>query len=573
MASELLKTFEKIENARQRGITTLNRLDYKLNANASLSTIHEYLNFLPNDNSNNVLPVNVITDPDVDPDIWREPSDWPDICEILSEAEDIDTYTPCAIALLDNTVDETQIVTGVTSSTDLSTFKYSYSTNMKLIPKCVTSDGVTYNLSGDNYTHVWDSTKDINGKYRYIIFYINTERLPSMIWFFPQRLNAVAMACNQYIYANNYSYGDPISNSNSNVGGYKCQAVYLINPKTQLGIDFYTRGAKSGSSNLATIIGGNTSYDNPLRKVVIEEPIVSDTTYNNRWGFNGYGQLYRGLNYLEDNRSPSLAAISSNGANALVYYKGPLALISSKTETSRYRLKYVYITDAESITTLPSQAFRNYHNIVTDITTIFKNLTNIGTGAYMGCGLYFNKVMEFPKVTELAGQSFYYVSTQIMSFPALKTILTAPFESVQCCILQLESLESLNSLGSISDLIEIHAPNLREATGTRLVTATTSIYRPLTIDFSSLETLVNAGYFNNNRSLRNLILKQDFKFDLDLYNCTLLSKECALDLINKCAQLDESESHILTFPTTLYYSLTEEERAIATNKGWTVTFK
>lgn len=566
MASELLKTFEKIENARQRGITILKRLGYGVNDNSSLGTIHEYLNFLPNDNSNLVLPVDVITDPEVDPAIWREPSDWPDICEILSEAEDIGMYTPCAIALLDNTVDETQIVTGVTSSTDLSTFKYS----TQFRSKCVTSDGVTYDLLGDNYTHVWDSTKDINGKYRYLIFYMETERVPSNSWFYPQRLNAVAMACNQFMYASSYNYGNPISNSNSNIGGYKCQAVYLINPKTQLGIDYYADCDARGHNGVATIIGSNTSYDNPLRKVVIEKPIVNTTNYTTRWGFSGQGQLYRGLNYLEDNRDPRLATISSDGANALVYYKGPLNLIRGNTNTARYRLKYVYITDADDITELPDYAFRNCYSIITDIVTPFKNVTKIGNLAYMCCGLDFNKIIAFPKVTEFRGTLLNYVSAQIISFPSLKTIPESPFAATHCNILLLESLESLSSLGGVYDLIEIYAPNLKEATGSALVSSTSSIRQPLTIDFSSLETLQNAKYFQNNTNLRNLILKQDFKFNLNLGSCTLLTRECALDLINKCAQLDELESYTLTFYGTVYHSLTEEERAIATNKGWTV---
>ena len=573
MASELLKTFKKIENARQRGINILNRLDYKVNANASLSAIHEYLNFLPNDNSNLILPVDVITNPDIDPEIWREPSDWPDICKILSEAEDIDTYTPCAIALLDNTIDETKIVYNVTSSTDLSTFKYYYNTS--LTSKCVTSDGVTYDLLGSNYTHVWDKTKDINGKYRYIIFYINTKNIPNGSWFYPQRLNAIAMACNQFMYAYSYSYDKPISNSYANIGGYKCQAVYLINPKTQLGIDFYNRCANTYNNTLSTIIGSNQDYRNPLKKIIIEKPMIDAINSGNRWGIASQGQLYRSLNYLEDNRNSDASRLSYNSGVSLIYYKGTFkSLVSDNTNNYdlRPRLKYVYITDADSITEISTYAFTNHYSVVTDIVTPFKNVTKINKYAYMNCGLNLNKIMQFPKVTDLAESSFYRLSAQMISLPSLKTITTAPFNDSRCCILLLESLETITTLGTIHGLIEIYAPNLKVATGEYL-TRGDILYRPLTINFSSLETLTYADYFKNNVGLRNLILKQDFKFNLDLSKCKALTKSCALDLINKCAQLEESESYTLTFHNILYYSLTEEELAIATNKGWTVIYK
>ena len=59
----------------------------------------------------------------------------------------------------------------------------------------------------------------------------------------------------------------------------------------------------------------------------------------------------------------------------------------------------------------------------------------------------------------------------------------------------------------------------------------------------------------------------NLKIDLDLSPCTALTKESLLNVFNEAADVTSSPK-TLTLGTTNLNKLTDDEKAIATNKGW-----
>ena len=60
------------------------------------------------------------------------------------------------------------------------------------------------------------------------------------------------------------------------------------------------------------------------------------------------------------------------------------------------------------------------------------------------------------------------------------------------------------------------------------------------------------------------------KVSFNISNSTLLSSSELVKIFNNLADLTNSSSQTLTLGTTLLAKLTDEEKAIATNKNWTL---
>ncbi len=82
-------------------------------------------------------------------------ADWPDIKAIVETEDDEVNKYKCLFLLTNDTPE------------------YEYIENYSGIVKIITSDGEEYN--NEPFTHVWDESQDINGKYRYIVFYSNSQ--------------------------------------------------------------------------------------------------------------------------------------------------------------------------------------------------------------------------------------------------------------------------------------------------------------------------------------------------------------------------------------------------------------
>lgn len=92
-----------------------------------------------------------------------------------------------------------------------------------------------------------------------------------------------------------------------------------------------------------------------------------------------------------------------------------------------------------------------------------------------------------------------------------------------------------------------------------------------TIDFSNL-ALVNgispiSATFSNCTSLKDLDFGTGLKVDINLGDCPL-SHESALSVLNGLATVEQSRT--VVFRGSVYDTLTDDDKAIATGKGWTV---
>lgn len=188
MASKLLNVLKSIERGRQACINTMKEKNLIIQNNSSFDEIAGALRDIEvYDNAKSTIP-HYYDNPEDDPIVYKVPTDWPDIETILkSQTEDLiqtDYYNvPIRIALLNNT--QPTITFSMTTSNNISATddiiyvaKQDSSSNSANISYCsgatiITSDGAEYNIGKyygvDSIQHTWDSTKDIDNKYRWFV--------------------------------------------------------------------------------------------------------------------------------------------------------------------------------------------------------------------------------------------------------------------------------------------------------------------------------------------------------------------------------------------------------------------
>lgn len=188
MASKLLNVLKSIESGRQACINIMKEKNLIVQDNSSFDEIADSLRDIETyDNAKSTIP-HYYDNPEDDPIVYKIPTDWPDIETILkSQTEDLiqtDYYNvPIRIALLNNT--QPTITFSMTTSNNISATddiiyvaKQDSSSNSANISYCsgatvITSDGAEYNIGKyygvDSIQHTWDSTKDIDNKYRWFV--------------------------------------------------------------------------------------------------------------------------------------------------------------------------------------------------------------------------------------------------------------------------------------------------------------------------------------------------------------------------------------------------------------------
>lgn len=165
MASELLKTLNKIDSDRLNLINAANEKGANLDLRSSFNSLIPYLS----------------TDPYPDyaylfkSDDWVRPTDWPDCHNILRSAEDKEGYSPGTIFLFDeNTSYEMTLPKFTSGQTGLN----NGANNGHLGARgYLLSDGTWYGDTTNAIVHTWNKDLDIigdNGKrYRWLILYVN----------------------------------------------------------------------------------------------------------------------------------------------------------------------------------------------------------------------------------------------------------------------------------------------------------------------------------------------------------------------------------------------------------------
>ena len=174
MASNLLKTFEKIESQRKYAIDLANRKGFNLLENASIAELGNCIYQLDP------------TKPDLTDSVWERPSDWPDCESILLNAEPINGLHPGYIVLIKAERESIEFskysistsAVNTVSITDPTTLTSEYSRGRQHCAKGIlTSDGQWYDTTSTSWQHTWDTSKDIQteseGPLRYFIAYVD----------------------------------------------------------------------------------------------------------------------------------------------------------------------------------------------------------------------------------------------------------------------------------------------------------------------------------------------------------------------------------------------------------------
>lgn len=178
------------------------------------------------------------------------------------------------------------------------------------------------------------------------------------------------------------------------------------------------------------------------------------------------------------------------------------------------------------------------------------NLTYSGNGSVVEGCYYFN-APKLENCTPVLSNVFY------INAPLLKTV--TKIQNYNNNILTLTNLESLTSFNSSSYMhSRVNFPKL------------TTLLENISAEEIYVKTLITVTQDTafNYTYLKELRVGNGFNHSLSLSSCKYLSKESVLDLFNKVATVTEGQ--YIQLHTNVKNNLTEEEKAIVTNKGWVI---
>ena len=445
---------------------------------------------------------------------WERPSDWWDTKTILANAEPIDGLYPAYLVLIDDYEDTTSFSKATTAHQKLQH------------DGILTSDGAWY--TDTDFTHTWDKTKDkecsLGYKTRYFIVYVTdakahgTTSISAYLAYF---------RCLEVIWGNINKIS--VTFTSGSYGSFTDGNVYLLNFET---LDTCLADNIEMGYNWAGCINLRNVYLPTLKKV--------DRYYRH---FSHCEKLKR----LEFPKLESLA-LSTGGASFLnsalgleeVSFPKLTSAGTNSMPTSCYNLKKLYMPELITCT------------------------VTIGENCYSLKEIYIPKL----KSASAVGSSSY--TLEVIEAPLLESATIGK----NCYSLKEVYLPNLKTLNTDSFL---YTYSLTKAELPSLITINGTIFQSSAIEeFTFPETLVTFsrtdGAFSNCVNLRRLNLFEGWKFSgLNLTSCRSLEKESIVDMLNKLADVTtETSTYTLTLGTTNLAKITDEEKAIGTNKGWTI---
>lgn len=178
---------------------------------------------------------------------------------------------------------------------------------------------------------------------------------------------------------------------------------------------------------------------------------------------------------------------------------------------------------------------------VTNLVDMFRNCSSLTTAPQMDTSQVANM-----------DRMFYYC-TSLTSVPEMDTSKVTNMQSMfyECRLLTTVPLMDTSNVTNMETMFS----------GCKLLTTippiNTSRVTRIEFMFNSCSSLTDLGGFTG------------LKCNLDLSPCTALTHDSILNVINKAADVTASPA-TLTFGSTNLAKLSDEEKAIATNKGWTL---
>lgn len=622
MASKLLNVLNKIETGRRAIITKANLKNYALPSNASLKEISNVFNVLPTTDGKIIgidgdWNINAIRSLLINRAI-NLPAPYNTFLNTFKQLSlDSDGYYPAYMVVINNTADTTifkapaqyspstptadnTVVIGSDRATNYGTY---------LDYKVITSDDSTYTFirTGTELTetHTWDQSKDINGL-RYFIVYLKMQTGGSMTTLLNTYNAAHSLKINKLAvtaFFGNVAFTD-INFTNSQNTSFKDTLKYIC-MLDLLNADYQTIRAHyvnkgSGIPQFYCYVGGN--YTTVLQSLIIDSELYSNYPYIYSYTPHVNFILYvtKEPMYIRDVQAtyykisdasiirllPLLRAPNDDYFKNYIYNESGLYLGYSSTTPHRFMshtdaiitnitedFEGTNILGNESNTTNPAwlnAAPLNSHDVI-----IPEHITRLGAFAFYGACAN-QALLDLNNITSIVkAESLSECFASVIQLNNLTTLSYSLFDYIYCKVLQLNSLTNTTAkIGNyMNGALELDMESIEEYlfefpySRTLEVINVPNLKRSVTKPFNITDSGCEWSH------LHTLIIGENYETSLNISECRALSLSCILDIINKLKDYSEStDTHTLTLPKLQYAVLTNEQIAVATAKGWTVTF-
>lgn len=350
---------------------------------------------------------------------------------------------------------------------------------------------------------------------------------------------------NNYAYpweANNYKVSD--ANKQIVINSKNDIATYKDNPDFQYCPKFDTSGVTdmtymfSSCKSLTSIPQLNTSNVTNMYYMFYKCLSLTSIPQLNTSNVTDMNHMFHNCSSLAS--IPQLDTHSVTNMTMMFYYCPSLASIP-QLDTRNVTTMDDMFTSCTSLASIPLLDTRS----VTDMTSMFNGCTSLTT----------IPLLDTHSVTNM--NSMFYGCKSLTSIPQLNTSKVT------------NMINMFNGCTSLTTIPQIDTSKVTSMSN--MLSYCSSITSVPRLDATSLTSAGNMfGYdffpldkFTDFGGLTNL------KIDLDLSPCTALTHDSLMNVINEAGDVT-SNPKTLTLGTTNLSKLTDEEKAIATNKGWTL---
>ena len=608
MASELLKTLEKIEDGRKSIIDILNYKNANLPANSSLNFIASKLRAHESFPDNfNAIPSNGIT-PDTDPSLKFLPDDYPEFRSIIEDAELIqngqDLFVPLYMFIFTTDYEDTEFCISskqtITSEeiealgnkvfVGKATSSYIPNDNDTALPyypvyKYVkTSDGGEYalrptkSIPTPSVIHTWDTSKDIvlkDGKrLKWFIVYTNKNNRYS--GYVNQNSFAVLNSVNLIEVISTSSMAlYPDTNSNNSRLLYANRYSRL-----RFALNYNSKDYWSDLFPGYTYLNFGASEIDEV-EVLFSKKELALKTFNLSVGYSANNPTYSKIKVIKTNDQPILTSIRSI---YLLYVQTPyilslLPLGPYGTSSPALGLKYLYIDPDQQLSktfsywySTPSLIDTNLHKCIKE----YNSSVNSTSNGILNGGIMLNKdTISFDSLEIITSAITYSIfsgiSCKTLAFPALKSINAYPFYSLNVETLSFPSLESSTKSNWIPAVRRVLLPSIKSA-------SQISFHQSYGTDELQVEYIDASGVETGSLNLSALWHLQYVKIpenckitSINISNCFAMESCAIKELIDKLGDVtdDTETTHTLTIGN-ISYRVKSEWVDIAESKGWVV---
>ena len=519
MASNLYETLKNIEDARTQMIENANTVGIPATANESLLSL-----------SSRFLQIN---NRDVSLEYkgphWIRPEEWPDTKSLLKNAPMRDGMYPAYIALFGEDCPlKTTLANKANSDIELQ------------CQGVYTSDGQWYTDFTNPIEHVWDTSKDIDG-YRYLIVYMTTLNN------FTKVVTWGGLYCLELIVG-----------ALSGTGAFR--SGYGSNHTPNNYFPYTYNYEHTDDTRLTKIESRFCSNMTRLQHVYV--PYVKQLS-----SWSNTAPLYEfdapDLEEVVGSNSPRQWSIKATVVNLPKLSK--IAHYSNTTDT------IIYSNTMQDLS-LPSLLGDDQTTVISGGLQLRNlDLPNLkqANSVISGCPLELTTV-HLPQLVSTKSYLIYLYSQSSM-FPKLRTI-DAP-NLLSTSYLYYCYFGSSSSLAQESRRSYLKNINIGEGCS---YNAGYMFNYNLDIEeytFNPTHTLIGvANMFDGCYNLKRINFYDNFKVNnLGVSTCHALAHDSLVDMLNKLADVtSEGTTYKLTLGNTNLAKLTQEEKAIATNKGWTI---